>query len=227
MNDNPPQFNLTQFSLKGSSTEMEKKMLVDKFVLGRIAILGQATVIYAKPNTGKTLLALNLLIEVIGASRVEGADVFYVNADDTFRGLVEKTKLAEQYGFHMLAPGHNGFNTKLFVGYLQTMIKENSASGKIIVLDTLKKFADLMDKKTSSEFMRVGRAFVSNGGTLILLAHTNKNRDSEGKVIFGGTSDIVDDVDCAYTLDEISSTLDEKTVMFENIKARGDVARQA
>jgi archaellum biogenesis ATPase FlaH len=220
-------FNLSQFSLKGHLKAMEKKMLADKFVLGRIAIVGQATVIYAKPNTGKTLLVLSLIIQSIKAGAVNGADVFYINADDSYRGLVEKLRLAEQHGFHMLAPGQNGFNTKLFISHLQTMIKENTAHGKVIILDTLKKFTDLMDKKLSTEFMRTGRAFVVNGGTLILLAHTNKNRDGEGKVIFAGTSDVVDDVDCAFILDEISGTGEKKSVLFENIKARGDVAQQA
>ena len=83
-------FSLAQFSLKGRSSEMEKKMLADKFVLGRIAIFGQATVIYAKPNTGKTLLVLWLLIQAIRNNSIEGADVFYINADDNYKGLVEK-----------------------------------------------------------------------------------------------------------------------------------------
>jgi len=52
------QFNLASFALNGSGAEMEAKMLDDKFILGRMAILGQSTVIYAKPNTGKTLLAI-------------------------------------------------------------------------------------------------------------------------------------------------------------------------
>ncbi|POZ51172.1 bifunctional DNA primase/polymerase [Methylovulum psychrotolerans] len=222
-----PPFTLAQFSLKGRSNEMEKKMLADKFVLGHIAIYGQATAIYAKPNTGKTLLTLWLLIQAIGEGAIEGADIFYINADDDYKGLVEKLKLAERHGFHMLAPGHGGFDTKAFLLYVQTMIKEDTAHGQIIILDTLKKFTDLMDKKTSTEFMRVGRAFVANGGTLILLAHTNKNRDGEGKVVFGGTSDIVDDVDCAYTLDEVGSAQGKKSVLFENIKARGDVDSEA
>jgi hypothetical protein len=222
-----PPFTLTQFSLKGHSNEMEKKMLADKFVLGRIAIYGQATAIYAKPNTGKTLLTLWLLIQAVNAKSIAGTDVFYINADDNYRGLVEKLKLAERHGFEMLAPGHNGFEANLFVAYMQAMIRDKTAHGKIIILDTLKKFADLMDKKTSTNFMNVGREFTANGGTLILLAHTNKNRDGEGKVVFGGTSDIVDDVDCAYTLDEVGSAQGKKSVLFENIKARGDVDTEA
>ncbi|MDD5176314.1 MAG: hypothetical protein PHQ05_07845 [Sterolibacterium sp.] len=34
---------------------------------------------------------------------------------------------------------------------------------------------------------------------MIALAHTNKNLGCDGKLIYGGVSDIVNDVDCAYT----------------------------
>jgi hypothetical protein len=225
--DNKKAFSLARFSLKGCSSEMRKKMLDVKFVLRNLAILGQATVIFAKPNTGKTLLVLWLLIQAIKSKNIEGDDVYYINADDNYKGLVEKLELAEQYGFHMLAPGHNGFESKQFLAYMRAMIIDKAASGKIIILDTLKKFADLMDKKTSTDFMKVGREFVANGGTLILLAHTNKNRNAEGKVVFAGTSDIVDDVDCAYTLDEVGNAKEKKSVLFENFKMRGDVALEA
>ncbi len=222
-------FSLAQFSLNGKSKDMEQKMLEDKFVLGRLAILGQATVFYAQPNTGKTLLTIWLLIQAIKLGEIKGENVFYINADDNHKGLVEKIKLAEKYHFHMLAPDHNDFESKKFLQYIDTMIKENTASGVVIILDTLKKFTDLMDKKLSSEFMRVARAFVSKGGTLIMLAHTNKRRDENKRVIYGGTSDIVDDSDCAYTLDELSSDpLNRvKKVKFENIKSRGDVEHEA
>lgn len=49
-------FSLSQFSLNGQSAEMKKQMLADRYVLANIAILGQATAIYASPNMGKTLL---------------------------------------------------------------------------------------------------------------------------------------------------------------------------
>ena len=55
----------------------------------------------------------------------------------------------------MLAPGHRGFETRKFIFYLNAMIKTRSANGKIIILDTLKKFTDLMDKKLASAFMSV------------------------------------------------------------------------
>lgn len=219
-------FDLSQFSLNGKSQAMRSKMMADKYVLGRIAILGQATAIYAKPNSGKTLLTLHLLIESVAAGNINGADVFYINADDTFKGLVQKTELAEKYGFQMLAPGHGGFDSNMLLRILQKMIEEGTATGKILILDTLKKFTDIMDKRVSSNFGKVMREFVSHGGTLIMLAHTNKNRDTNGKVVFSGTSDIVDDADCAYTLDATDTGSDTKTVLFENFKQRGDVARE-
>jgi hypothetical protein len=220
-------FNLSMFSLNGNSINMELKMLDDKFVLDRIAILGQMTVIYAKPNSGKTLLVLWMLIQSIKDAKINGDNVSYVNADDNYRGLVEKLKLAEQYEFNMLCPGHAGFESKNFMQYMRQMIVDDSVRGKIIILDTLKKFTNLMDKTVATEFMRVAREFTSHGGTLILLAHVNKNKGVDGKVIAAGTSDVPDDADCVFILDEVDSQNNgRKQVLFENIKSRGDVAKE-
>ncbi len=220
-------FSLTQFSLSGNSTKMRQQMLNDIFVLDRLALLGQATAFYSKPNVGKTLLILWLLIASIEAGNINPEDIFYINADDDFKGLVVKLELAEKHGFNMLAPGHNGFNSKDLVKHLQTLVANGTATGKIIILDTLKKFTEVMDKRTASDFMRAARVFISSGGTLLLLAHVNKNRDICGKVIFGGTSDIVDDCDCAFTLDEVGTLGTTKNVLFENLKMRGDVDQTA
>ena len=79
--ENPKKpFSMRDFSLSGQSQAMRAKMLADIYVLNRIAILGQATVIYAKPNTGKTLLVLWLLIESVKANRISGDNIFYINA---------------------------------------------------------------------------------------------------------------------------------------------------
>ena len=162
---------------------------------------------------------------------VDGEAVFYVNADDTHRGLIQKTELAENWGMRVLAPGHNGLVVGQVLELMSRLGDDGFASGTVIILDTLKKFTDLMDKRSASEFGVVARGFVAKGGTLIALAHTNKNVDADGKRIYSGTSDIVDDCDCAFVIDKVS--MDERdgeathTIEFTNIKARGDVSSKA
>ncbi len=218
---------LSKFSLTGLSSEYEKKMLADVFVLGKLALLGQWTVIYAQFNTGKTLLTLYLLMEAINAKSIDAKNVFYINADDNHVGLTEKLKIAEEYGFHMIAPGHRGYKAKDLLPTLRSLATKGKARNVIIILDTLKKFADLMDKSMLREFGEVIRMFISQGGTIIALAHVNKKRDADGKAIYAGTSDIIDDADCVYVLDTLDEAGGIKTVEFENKKNRGRVASRA
>jgi archaellum biogenesis ATPase FlaH len=216
-----------QFSVTDHLETMKTQMLNDVFVLDGIALQGQLTVIYAKPNTGKTLVTLSMIVESIKAGRIKGANVHYINADDTYKGLITKAEVAKKYGFGMIAPSFMNFKVDDFNNHLRQLITDDSARGVIIVLDTLKKFTDLMDKKKGSKFMELAREFSTKGGTMIMLAHTNKNRSIDGKVVAGGTSDITDDCDCAYTLDEVKgNSKTHKDVLFENFKSRGNVKKE-
>ena len=221
-----PAFPLSNHSIVSSLAEMKAQMLADVFVLDGIALLGQLTTIYAKPNAGKTLTTIFMLTESIKAGRIKSEDVFYINADDSGNGLVAKGYIAQQFGFDMLAPSYNGFKSDDLVSKLKQAIFDDTARGKIIILDTLKKFTDLMHKTKGSEFMKVAREFTLKGGTMIMLAHANKNRGMDGKIVAGGTSDITDDCDCVYLLDEVSRTVTTKTVLFENAKKRGNNAQE-
>lgn len=227
--ENDPIFDLKKFSLTGQADNMRKQMLDEKYVLGKMAILGQSTVFYAPPNAGKTLLTLWMIIEGIKSGEINGQDVFYINADDNFKGVVHKLELAERHGFEMLVPGHKGFQSDALHTYLDELVRQNNARGKILILDTVKKFTDLMHKEKSSKFGECVRQFVSHGGTAIMLAHTNKHRDDENKVVYSGTTDLVDDADCAYTLDVVTEEKANglRTVQFTNFKSRGDVANEA
>ena len=128
----------------------------------------------------------------------------------------------------MLAEGYNGFRANDLLNILAGLIMNDQAKEVILILDTLKKFTDLMDKRLSSRFSHAIRQFILRGGTCISLAHTNKHRNSDGKPVYAGTTDIIDDADCAYLMYEVNIDVDTetKTVLFENIKARGNVARQ-
>jgi len=62
---------------------------------------------------------------------------------------------------------------------------------------------------------------------VIALAHVNKHPRPDGTPVYSGTSDIVDDFDCAYTVQQVAFNPDtgEKVVRFENIKRRGNVTQ--
>jgi phage/plasmid primase-like uncharacterized protein/archaellum biogenesis ATPase FlaH len=221
--------NLDQFAITNIE-EMRSMLANDNWVLDRLALMGQITIIFAKPNSGKTLLTLRMLIDSVKGGSISGEHVYYLNSDDTMKGLTTKAELAAQYQIKMLASGYNGFKNSHLAVLLEQLTERNEAKGKVLILDTLKKFSDLMNKTESSAFNEIMRGFVSKGGTVIALAHTNKARDADGKVIFQGTSDTVDDADCCYTLDVVNEVEDSfqgtristKTVLFENFKARGD-----
>ena len=218
---------LSAYAANGRSAEMRQQMLDDKYVLDRIAILGQWTTLYAAPNGGKTLLTLWMVIQQVKAGEIDGSKIYYVNADDHYKGQVEKLELLEPHKINVLLPNHNGFDTNKLIQLIGQLTKDKQAMGQVIILDTLKKFTDLMDKKASSEFGKLARTFVGAGGTIIALAHTNKNKDDEGKGVAGGTSDIMDDCDCAFLIEGRGPDgHNQYRAIFDNRKARGDVAQK-
>ena len=221
---------LNRFTLNGYSKQFREQMLEDRYILGEMALLGQSTVIYAQPNTGKTLLVLHLLTESIKSGEIESKNVFYINADDSHSGLTEKLELAEEYGFNMLSPGHpreQPFKANMLEFIINDLVRSGEARNKILILDTMKKFTDTMSKKAASAFGEIIRAFVLNGGSAIMLAHVNKHRSDDGKLIYAGTTDAVDDSDCAYTIDTVSEENGIKIVSFQNFKKRGSVVESA
>jgi len=200
------------------------------FVLGCLALLGQSTFIFAGPGTGKTLISLFLLLKALMSGTLGKARVYYINLDDHLRGLFEKFPVTAEYGFKLISDNYYGFSASSLIGLLEQMARDGSAKNAVILLDTVKKVVNVMDKKEVSQFMSAVRRFVLKGGTFIGLAHTNKHTDNNGNPVPGGTSDIRDDADCTYTVREIEGGADtnEKFVEFECTKQRGpNVAKVA
>jgi hypothetical protein len=61
------------------------------------------------------------------------------------------------------------------------------------------------------------------------LAHTNKNTGANGKLVYAGTTDLIDDFDCAYLLSERPDTpaAGLRFIEFTNQKRRGNAAGRA
>ena len=213
---------LLKFTLQGEAAALDAAAIEQRPLLGSICLTGQGTVVCAPPNAGKTLITLALIVEAIEAGRIDGADVFYVDADDTTQGVAEKVRLLDEYGAHLIAEGYKGFAARLLSDALEGMIETGSAHGKFLVLDTFKKFTSLMSKTDTSRFTEVIRRFVLAGGTLLCLAHTNKHTDSGGRNVFAGVSDIIDDLDCAWVVDMRDGPEGKRIAELTNKKRRGN-----
>lgn len=215
---------LRRFSLLGRADEIEASAADAKPLLGQFILQGQATMIYAEPNTGKTLVALKLCLTAIDAGRIEPENLYYVNADDSFSGLAVKARLMQDAGAHMLVPGREGFRNGQLIEFLTQAIEGGSARGTCVIIDTLKKFTDLMDKKRSSEFAQVCRQYVMAGGTVVALGHTAKNPNADGTPRYQGTTDILEDFDAVYVAQPMTSKTspDVRGAKFIRKKCRAD-----
>ena len=215
---------LLRFSLIGKADELEAKAADTKPLLGQFVFDGQATMIYAAPNTGKTLIMLHLLLAAIAAGRINANSVFYFNADDGSRGLAAKVRLLQDVGAHMLAPGQRSMKVTHLVEMMLQAINEGSALGTVIIIDTLKKVTDPMCKKSSSDFGQRCREYVMAGGTIIALGHTRKNPKADGTPQYQGTTDILEDFDAVYIAQLLKpkAGVSESVVQFKREKTRAD-----
>jgi len=215
---------LAAFSLRGQAEQFEKMAVESKPLLGELCFSGEATVWFAPPNAGKTLIGLNLVIDAVTSGRIEPGNVYYINADDSSAGFTSKLRLLDDLGVHTLAPGYKGFKSERLVEIFQEVAALGKARGVLIVIDTIKKFTSLMDKNKASAFANACRQISMQGGTVLGFAHTAKSPSTNGKLRYAGTTDIVDDFDAAYIMtpaDALTSS-GERVVMFDCIKRRGN-----
>ena len=148
--------------------------------------------------------------------------IYYVNADDTSRGIAEKQRVLQPAGIVQVALGINGFQPKQLFSLLNAHIANGSAPQTAVILDTVKKFTNLLDSSAASEANEKFRAFTANGGTIIGLGHVNKHKNEDGEHIYKGTSDVLDDWDAAWIGTPIPEG-NQAVVNFKNMKRRGDL----
>ncbi|WP_260321822.1 AAA family ATPase [Vibrio crassostreae] len=220
---------LTAFSINEDLAKIKQEASESSFILDRFVLKGQSNILFAPPNAGKTLLVINQLKEAYCTGRLNGLSVFYVNADDSQNGIIEKTEILASIGVHTLVPGYNGFKSYSLLRILDGLSGESAANNVVIIVDTLKKFADTMDKKNMRNFGIKVSEFILKGGTFIGLGHTNKNRDASNNLVYSGTSDLMEDVDCIYMMNIEDEKTDNsgrqtKYIKLTNQKLRGNNA---
>ena len=198
-------------------------------LLALLAFVGQLFMIYAAPGSGKTMLVLWLIIDAIRSGRVDPESVVYVNADDNRTGADRKAEILAKHGAHTLIPNDRGFKIKEFPDKLRQMINDGSANGMVVIIDTLKKFTNLMDKTETSRIAQLFREFALAGGTIIALGHTAKHAKPDGTPKYQGTTDILEDFDAVYVGQPVNgaSGSNERVIALKKEKSRGDSPEKA
>ncbi|MEQ9444753.1 MAG: PriCT-2 domain-containing protein, partial [Rhodospirillaceae bacterium] len=214
---------LAQYSLKGKSAEFAASVGPEAFCLGRFAMRGEATAFYAAPSSGKTIITIHAVREAVKSNQVDPDKVYYFNADDSRAGIAQKLALFDELGCHMVTPYEQGFSVdKLWSALSEMTQSPEYADGSVIILDTVKKFINLMDKTKSAEFGKLVRAVTGKNASVIALGHTTKNPGPDGSLKYQGTTDLYEDFDRAYFLKSQTGADDpnERLVTFEVFKAR-------
>jgi len=219
---------LDRYSLTFRREEVERTAVDQVHVLGRLALAGQVTAIFGQPAIGKSLITTSLLGKACVEGCIDPRKCYYLDFDTDPNGLLQKIDFARAHGFHVLSDGFLNFSSRKFLEELEDLIRSGSAVGVTIVLDTAKQHVSLMDKERLAAFASRLRSCSKAGGTVIVLAHVNKNVGANGKPVYAGVTDLVEQIDAYYILSEVGvdAATQTRTVLFENGKSRGPIARR-
>ena len=193
------------------------------FVLPGIAARGQATVIYAPPNSGKTLVTMAIIKQQALSGALGDLNIVYLNFDDDFNSCNLKGDFLFGTGINLIDITDHTPEDGLKM--MEASIKDGSAGSMCFILDTLIRFVSDSDKNTQRDFTSLIQRFVASQGTVIALGHTNKHKDAEGKNVHGGTSDIRNSFSQSAMIeilvDPPEDQAGERQIKIKNDKLRG------
>lgn len=209
--------------------ELEARLAEERDVIPGMITTGTVTLVYAPSGAGKTVWILGNLFQSIRNNLISGTDVIYFNEDDGAKGVLQKAKLGNKHGMTMVtlanSPDPYLRNTTDALRLLNSIRLEGEADGKIVICDTLKKFAPVLNKADMREVLHVFREFAAAGGTVILLGHCNKHRTMDGRLVYEGVGDLKADVDNMFGLDPLNDKFSEyQELLVINEKDRSQVS---
>ena len=169
------------------------------FIVPNMIVRGHMVAIVAPANSGKTALLVHFSQQIAQA----GYDLYYINCDASPPDLKRHFVHAKNNNYKLIAPdailGKSPKDVLIEFGqYLESGI---NLSKVVIILDTLKKFVDVIEKRAAKELYSLLRALTVRGCTIVLLGHCNKHTDRDNRTIYEGTADLRNDLDELLYLD--------------------------
>ena len=209
-----PKFGLGSMDLTKNPSALKKALSkVSHPMKSKVVAMNELSVVYGPTGSAKTLVMLSDTI--LDKTNRGKEDVVYVNLDDSAIGLAEKAEILAELKIKMIK--------EIDPMMLYSMIDENVTKGKIIVIDTVKKIVNLMEKAQVAGLMKHLKKFTHAGGTVILIAHANKNLGSDGFPVLEGVGDLRNDADCVVMVqrhkDIITMTNDKKHRSYVELEA--------
>ncbi|MER2540407.1 MAG: AAA family ATPase [Azonexus sp.] len=176
-----------------------EKMANAEFLIPDMIVRGHVAAFVAPGNGGKTTIFI-YLCEKLVAMKLK---VIYINVDGSPGDLKRHFTHASKYGYQVIAPdARDGKSTMDVLAKLRAIAESSTQCDDcVFILDTLKKFVDVIDKRQAKDLYKLMRSLTVKGATICLLGHCNKYKDDDGKAIFEGTADLRNDLDELIYLD--------------------------
>lgn len=188
---NQPPSLLEFFNNITTTDNLMKDISNAKFCWHSLLVEGHITNIVAEANAGKT----TIMIQAAKDMALNGYQVIYINVDASASDLKYYHKHSVENNYKLISPDLSNKSTQEIMNMLSSKAKsEEKFEGVVLILDTLKKFVDLMSKGGSREFFRVMRSLTAKGMTVVCLGHCNKHK-IDGKLKYEGTGEVRNDVD--------------------------------
>lgn len=186
-----PKLALEKFVVKREYTD---KLGQEEFLIDNLLIKQHILVVVAMSGGGKTTYFFWHVAKLLAK---KGNTVLYLDNDSATSDHASMREFAERYGFSFLNPDANVGTSvdELKMTLLEIANADSDLSGWVVIIDTLKKFSNLMAKEAVKEFFKLCRRLTTRGATVVLLAHANKYRNAEGHLIPEGVGDIRSDTD--------------------------------
>ena len=168
------------------TVEEIKELALKKYITDGLIKEGQITTVYGNGGAGKTSLLLYFAIKWIEQYEKQ---VLYINMDGD---NPMTTELQEVYGSRFVNIGKGSAMNIIpkLIGLSPTTLTQT-----VLIFDTYKKFTpDVNSKGANVALFEKLRVIQGKGATVIMLAHTNKDKKSHS-----GTADIEQDGDCMLT----------------------------
>ena len=183
---------LGRFEVK---TEYVEKLGKEEFLIENLLIRQHILVVIAMSGGGKTAFWYRHAAPELAG---KGLSVWYLDADSPASEHKVMKEIADRHGFRFLNVDANvGAGIAELKKTLETIATSDcDLTGHVFIIDTLKKFTDLMSKGSVKDFFALCRKLTGKGGTVVLLGHANKYRSKpEGHLIAEGVGDVRSDAD--------------------------------